>query len=155
MGVAVAVTPVTVAPTGSAAALIVTVPDLLESCTLVARMTVVLAVFRLSAVNVTFAPVVFESVPVPLTMLQFTASLNPFAPVTVALSAVLAPASSVLLAALTVTAVMVGVGVGGGLLHATNAVRTIMATMARNRFIHNCLLNTNQRLAWNAILSLG
>ena len=116
-----AVTPVTVAPTGSAAAVIVTVPDLLESCTLIARMTVVLAVFRLSAVNVTFAPVVVESVPAPLTMLQFTASLKPFAPVTVALSAVLAPASSVLLAALTVTAVMVGVG--GGLLHATNAVK--------------------------------
>jgi hypothetical protein len=78
-------------------------------------MIVALALFKLGAVNVTLLPLAALSVPLPLTTFQFTASLKPFAPVTVALSAVLAAASSVVLVALAVTALTLEAGGGGGI----------------------------------------
>ena len=109
---AVTVTPVTVGLGATAPTLRLTSADLLESCTLVARITVTLEAFRLGAVKVTLAPVVALKVPPPLTMLQLTPLPNAPVPVTVALKAVVAAASRVLEAALTVTAVIVD-GIGG------------------------------------------
>jgi hypothetical protein len=83
-------------------------PVLLGSCTLVARTIVVLEFARLGALNVIGEPVVAESVPPPLTMLQLTAVLKAPVPVTVALNSVLAAAFKVVITALAAIFVMVG-----------------------------------------------
>ena len=80
---------------------------LLGSCTLVARTIVVLESARLGALKVMGEPVVAESVPPPLTMLQLTAVLKTPVPVTMALNSVFAAAFKVVITALAVTFVMV------------------------------------------------
>ena len=109
---AVTVTPEMVEPDATALTLMLTSAVLLGSCTLVARITVTLGAGWLGAVKVTLAPVVALNAPPPLTMLQLTPVPNAPVPVTVAFKAVVAAASSVLEAALTVTAVIVD-GIGG------------------------------------------
>ena len=86
--------------------LIVTTPDLLGSCTLVARKIVALELARLGAVNVILEPVDAEIVPAPLTTFQSTPVPKPFVPVTTAFTVVVVAASSVVASALTATPVM-------------------------------------------------
>jgi hypothetical protein len=80
-----------------------TMPDLLGSCTLVARIIVMLELERLGAVKVIGEPVVAESEPAPLTMLHRTPVPGELIPVTVAVKLELAPASKVLDVAVTPT----------------------------------------------------